>query len=72
MKKFKVDRIEDGFAVLECEDGEFREIPLSSLPKNISEGDVINFAQNSCFLNQEETRRRREFIKELMKKAFEE
>ena len=70
MKKFTVDRIEGDIAVLACENGSFVNMELSSLPKNISEGDIIRFAANSCFLSDEETSRRRQKMKKLMDKLF--
>lgn len=71
MKKFIVDRIEDDKAVLECENGEMVTLELKSLPKNIKEGDVMNFQQNSYFLNSAETKARQEKIKNLMNSLFE-
>ena len=70
MKKFTVDRIEGDIAVLECENGSFVNMELSSLPKNSSEGDIIRFAANSSFLSDGETSRRRQKMKKLMDKLF--
>ena len=58
MKKFIVDRIEGDKAVLECENGDMVNLELKALPKNIKEGDVINFQENSYFLNSDETKAR--------------
>ncbi len=66
MKKFIVDRIEGDKAVLECENGDMVNLELKALPKNIKEGDVINFQENSYFLNSDETKARKEKIKNLM------
>ena len=71
MKEFTIDRIEDGKAVLECENGDFVNIDLTSLPKNIKEGDVIRFDNGSYFFNAEETEQRRKKIKKLMESLFE-
>ena len=70
MKKFIVDRIEGDKAVLECENGDMN-LELKALPKNIKEGDVINFQENSYFLNSDETKARKEKIKNLMNSLFE-
>ncbi|MBQ2093211.1 MAG: DUF3006 domain-containing protein, partial [Ruminococcus sp.] len=51
MKRFTVDRIENGRAVLECENGDFVSLDVKSLPKNIKDGDVLNFEHGSCFFN---------------------
>ena len=66
MKKFIVDRIEGDKAVLECENGDMVNLELKALPKNIKEGDVINFQENS-----DETKARKEKIKNLMNSLFE-
>lgn len=71
MKRFTVDRIEGGKAVLECENGDFVSMDLKSLPKNIKDGDVLNFEGGSCFYNEEETERRSKKIKKLMSELFE-
>ena len=47
MKKFIVDRIEGDKAVLECENGDMVNLELKALPKNIKEGDVINFQETA-------------------------
>lgn len=70
MKKFIVDRIENKKAVLECENGEFVSVDLKALPENIGEGDILNFEQNSCFLDKDETEKRSLKIKSLMDKLF--
>ena len=71
MKKFTVDRIEGTKAVLECENGDFVSLEITSLPKNIKEGDILNFEEGSCFLNAAETENRKEKINKLMSSLFE-
>lgn len=71
MKRFTVDRIEEDKAVLECENGDCVTLELKSLPKNIKEGDVLCFEENSYFLDKEETEKRRQKIKSLMDSLFE-
>ena len=71
MKRFTVDRIENDKAVLECENGECVTLEVKSLPKNIKEGDVLCFEENSYFLDKEETEKRRQKIKSLMYSLFE-
>ena len=71
MKRFTIDRIEENKAILECENGEFVTLEISSLPKNIKEGDILNFDDNSYFLNADETEKRKEKIKNLMSSLFE-
>lgn len=71
MKRFTVDRIEGDKAVLECENGDFVTLDRKSLPKNIKDGDVLNFEGGSCFFNAEETERRSKKIRKLMAELFE-
>ena len=71
MKRFTVDRIEGDKAVLECENGEMAVFDASFLPKNLREGDILYFENGSCYLNAEETERRRQKIRTLMQKLFE-
>ncbi len=71
MKKFTIDRFEEDKAVLECENGDMITLDKSSLPKNVKEGDVLCFEDGSCFLDQEETNKRKERIKSLMDSLFE-
>ena len=74
MKKFTIDRIEEGKAVLECENGEMVSLDLSALPKNVrkklKDGDVLNFEENSCFLDKQETQARKLRIEKLMNEVF--
>lgn len=70
MKRFTLDRIEEDKAVLECENGECVTLEVKSLPKNIKEGDVLCFEENSYFLDKEETEKRRQKIKSLMDSLF--
>ena len=70
MKRFTVDIIEEDKAVLECENGECVTLEVKSLPKNIKEGDVLCFEENSYFLDKEETEKRRQKIKSLMDSLF--
>ena len=70
MKRFTVDRIEEDKAILECENGDCVTLELKSLPKNIKEGDVLCFEENSYFLDKDETEKRRQKIKILMDSLF--
>ena len=63
--KLVVDRIENGFAVVETKDGNFENIPVSALPEGISEGTVIEI--NVLF---EETAKKEKEIKEKLNNLF--
>ena len=72
MKRFTVDRFEGGKAVLLCENGETAVLDRTALPKKLRESDVLCFEEGSCYLNAEETEQRRQKIKSMMEKLFEE
>ncbi len=65
MHTYIVDRIENGFLVLESEEEKFYEIPKALLPE-AKEGDCI-----SVFINKEETEKRRESMRAIMDRLFE-
>lgn len=71
MKRFTVDRLEGDKAVLECENGDMAVFDRASLPQNIKEGDILRFESESCYLNAEETERRRQKIRRMMETVFE-
>lgn len=56
-----VDRIENGFAVLEIEKDRFDTVPLSVLPEGTREGSALEFVGGVYQLNEaaERVRRRR-------------
>lgn len=71
MKRFTIDRIEGTKVILECENKDCVSLDASALPKEIKEGDVLVFEDGSYFLDELETQKRREKIKNLMKSLFE-
>lgn len=54
--KFTIDRFEEGFAMVELENGEILEIPRSILPIEAKEGDIISITVEK---NETEDRRKR-------------
>ena len=58
-------------ALIECENGTTAVFERSALPKSIKEGDVLRFDNGSCYLNAEETEKRRQKIQKLMSSLFE-
>jgi len=50
MCDYTVDRIENGFAVCEDENGGIVNISISQLPKNLREGDCIKRLNNGDFI----------------------
>lgn len=57
-----VDRIEEGFAVLQDEQEQIHTIPLTELPSPVRQGDVLLFENSAYTVDVEETRARRERI----------
>lgn len=60
-----IDRIEDSFAVCEYCEGKTIDVPLSSLPSGIKEGDAVTLT-----INDRETKNRKENIDRLMNSLF--
>lgn len=56
-----IDRFENGFAVVELEDGKFADMPAALVPGGAREGDVICIS-----IDTDTTDRRKENIKSLM------
>ncbi|MDE5583490.1 MAG: DUF3006 domain-containing protein [Ruminococcus sp.] len=64
-----IDRFEQDFAVVETDDG-IIDVSVVYLPENAREGDVIVLTENGYVIDVEETTRRREEIKNLMKRLI--
>lgn len=68
---YSVSRIEEGIAVLEFPDGEFREVEISLLPDGVKEGNILVKNQNNGFtFDFEEEKRRKDRLLELQNKIF--
>lgn len=65
--KLIIDRLEGEFAVCEREDGTMLNIPKDKIPKHAHEGDVLNVENNKITMDEEETRKRKEEIEELIR-----
>ncbi len=66
-----IDRFEPPFAVCENSDTEEQKnIPLTELPEDIHEGDVLRETLSGYQVDGEETRRRRERIAGKMRNLF--
>lgn len=65
--KYIIDRLEEGLAICETELRKRISVPVSHLPKEVKEGDVLREEEGRFFLDSEETdKRRREMKKKLM------
>lgn len=60
-----IDRMEGKIAVVESQNGAIFSVPVSALPKNAKEGDVL-----SVSVDEQTTEDRRTSIKDKMKKLF--
>ncbi|MCI8538144.1 MAG: DUF3006 domain-containing protein [Oscillospiraceae bacterium] len=54
--KYTIDRFEEGFALLEDEAGEMRQIPRTALPPEAREGDRLEGVGTGYVILAEETR----------------
>lgn len=61
-----VDRFEGDRVVLELKDG-ILSFDLELFPKNIKEGDVVEYSDNRFIVNEIETRERRAYIDSMFK-----
>lgn len=72
MKKLIVDRIEDGFAVCENENGEMTELDFFYLPYGAKEGSVLVEKNGLYELCPEKENERREKLFNLQESLFDE
>lgn len=68
--KVTVDRIEEGFAVLEKDDLTHENIPLSLLPDGIKEGSVLSFDGDAYALDPDAEAEARERIIRKQRNVF--
>ncbi len=70
MMRLIVDRIEEGLAVCEEENGSMQSLPLSLLPPGIREGSVIRKEGGRYLADPEGEARRREALAAKRRKLF--
>ncbi len=68
--KYSVDRIEEGIAVCEDENGEILKVKLEELPSEVREGDVILKDGTGFVLMSDETEERKKRMASLQKSIF--
>lgn len=68
--QYVIDRIEDGIAVLEKDDGSHLELKCDILPENAKEGSVLDFVDGEYIINKKAEDDRRAEILALQKKLF--
>lgn len=73
MARFIIDRIEEGRAVLECDDGTFTSIEAAALPKEAKQHDCLELTDGHWTVDGERTEKRkieaRQLFDELFKKS---
>ncbi len=66
-----IDRIEDQFAVCEFDGKIIKNIPLSSLPPDINEGDILKLENDIYIKDLENTEKRKREIESLVEGLWE-
>ncbi|MCL1859683.1 MAG: DUF3006 domain-containing protein [Oscillospiraceae bacterium] len=71
-KYYTIDRIEEDIAVLFDDDENKSDIPVSELPENIKESDILKFdAENNIYtIDYESTEQRKSSLEKRFKKLF--
>ena len=69
MEKYIVDRFEENFAVLEKESGGTIDVDKTLLP-GAKEGDVVIFENGTYSVSEDETKKRKAFMAEKIKRLF--
>jgi len=66
-----IDRFEDRFAVLECEDGTFEDVPREALPPSCRAGSVLRKNETGAFeLDHDAEEKRRDALYQLQNDLF--
>jgi len=71
-KNYTVDRIEEDIAVLFDDEENKIDIPVSELPEDIKEGDILRFDEENqtYMIDKSKTEERKENIQERFRKLF--
>lgn len=69
--KYSVDRIEEGFAVCEDENGKTVNVETGKLPEGVKEGDLVSIDGVETVILAEETEERRKKLAEKRRALFE-
>ncbi len=68
--KYSVDRIENGIAACEDENGNMQAFPVSDLPAGLGEGDIFTAEDGVFAISADETAERKNKIADLQKNIF--
>ena len=68
--QYIIDRFEEGYAVLETETLDFIDVLKSQLPRDVCEGDVLDYRDGKFTINKGQTKKRSDKIDKLMDSLF--
>ncbi|MBR3935769.1 MAG: DUF3006 domain-containing protein [Oscillospiraceae bacterium] len=66
LEVYKLDRIEEDFAVLESPSGKMISVPKNLLPKNAKDGDCFSYDDKNFTFSEEETNRRKKAVFDIL------
>jgi hypothetical protein len=69
--KYTIDRISEMVIICEDENGDMVKVQASALPEGVREGDILTEADGMWTLELEETKRRRQRIREKLRGLIE-
>lgn len=65
--KYTIDRIGETIVICEDENGDMVKVQALELPEGVREGDILTKADGTWILEREETKRRRQRIRDKLK-----
>lgn len=65
LRRYTVDRFEGEYAILEDEYGRLYDVLREELPTDLREGDILQENEGKYMINEEETAKQREKIKQI-------
>ena len=68
--QYIIDRFEEGYAVLETETLDFIDVLITQLPRDVCEGDVLDYRDGKFTINKGKTKKRSDKIDKLMGSLF--
>ena len=67
---YSLDRFDNAYAVLVCDDGTQMRVLAADLPEDAAEGDLLMLADGAWVVDYEQTRERKERLRERLKRLF--
>lgn len=66
LEVYKLDRVEESFAVLESPSGKMISVPKNLLPENAKDGDCFYYDGENFIFSEEETNRRKKAVFDIL------